>query len=137
MDEHPQNLFGNTDVLVGAMGRWPSFHDARFKRGVRAGDTCSVSIHVFETTNKVGPHGSYEQTKHTLVTLQMCGVSECSLPEGYGGDVLFDLTAEHTGELIKVVFDSATDPNQSWWVVCRSPKVTDVMPCGARGERAI
>lgn len=137
MSESTRRFFGNSDLLVGAVGHWPSFHDARITQGFRRGDACVVSIQVFETTTQVGPNGTYVQTKQNLVTLTMSAITECTLPDSYGGDVLFDLTAERRGELIRVSFDSATDPSRSWWVVCGAAEISAVVPCGSHRENAI
>lgn len=50
-------------------------------------------------------------------------------------DVLFGLAAERVGELVKIVFDSAID--LTWHVLCQEVTLTDVVPCGARGDGAI
>ena len=76
-------------------------------------------------------------TKHHLVTILMSGIAECTLPTNYKTDCLFGLGAERLGDLIKVVFDSAIDPDLTWYVLCQEANVVDVVRCDPRGERAV
>ena len=128
MAESSAPLFANSDLLVNAMGRWPSFHDAKVKNVVREGDSCRAQLNVFEMTNKVDSNGYFVLTKHHLVTIQMSGIKECTLPENYGGDVLSSLSAEREGTLVRVVFDSVIDPNLRWHCLCGEAKVVSCTP---------
>jgi hypothetical protein len=127
------SLFANSNRLVKAMGRWPSFHDAKVKSVQRSGDVCRAVLHVFEMTDKVDSKGYFVLTKHHLVTIQMSGVKECTVPANYGGDVLFSLAANAEGALVKVAFDSAIDPSLRWHCLCQGAEVTDVVACTPNG----
>jgi hypothetical protein len=102
MADNSARFFANSDLLVNAMGRWPSFHDAKLKSVLRGGDFCRALLHVFQMTDKVDSKGYSVLTKHHLVTIEMSGIKECTLPENYDGDVLFGLSAESEGALVKV-----------------------------------
>ncbi len=130
-------LVRNSERLVSAMGRWPSFHDARVVRARLDCDCCRASVHVFRMTDRVDDRGYYVRADHHLVTLQLIGVAECSLPAGYDGDILSALTVERSGELVAVTFDSVIDPQFSWRVLCQEVSLLDVVPCSAQGEPAI
>ena len=136
MVETNPELVANSDLLVNAMGHWPSFHDANVKEVRREGDACRASIHVFEMTDKVGSDGYLVLTKHHLVAIQMSGIAECTLPANYKSDCLFGLEVERVGDLVKVVFDSAIDPEFVWHVLCRRAEVVGVVACNRHGERA-
>jgi hypothetical protein len=127
------DLFENSDLLVSPMGYWPSFHDANVKEALREGDVCRVLIHVFEITDKVDPTGHLVLTKHHLVTIRMSGIEECSLPPNYRSDCLFGLEAGRVGDFIKVVFDSAIDPEFNWHVLCRRAEIASVGACDSKG----
>jgi hypothetical protein len=137
MDETSPNLFENGNRLVEAMGHWPSFHDANVKEAVREGDNCRVLVHMFETTKDVDSAGYLVLVKHHLVTIQMAGIAECTLPVSYVSDCLFGLETERVGEWVKVVFDSAIDPTLTWHALCREASLLDVVPCDAQGERLV
>ena len=66
----------------------------------------------------------------------MSGIMECTLPADYRTDVLFGLSAERLGELIKVVFDSAIDPSYTWHVLCAEARIAEVAQCRPDGNRA-
>src|SRR5689334_5463191 len=123
MAETDAEWFANSHLLVSAMGRWPSFHDANVKTAVREGDAWHVVIHVFEITNEADAAGYLVLTKHHLVTMRLVGLSECTLPSTYEGDCLFGLGVERVGNLIKVVFDSAIDSAFDWHVLCRQAEI--------------
>jgi hypothetical protein len=133
--ENGTALFENGHALESAMGYWPSFHDAEVSDVVHEGDSCRALLHVFEITNDVGPDGFLVLTKHHLVTMQMSGIAECTLPAIYVSDTLFGLEAERIGSLVRIVFDSAIDPDFCWHVLCAEARVVSVEPCGPRGER--
>jgi hypothetical protein len=97
MVDEPTDLFANGDALTSAMGYWPSFHDATVSDVVRDGDVCRATLHVFEITDRVGPDGHLVLTKHHLVTMQMSGTTECTVPANYTQDCLFGLYAERVG----------------------------------------
>jgi|SRR6476660_299099 len=136
MSETVSDLFLNGSALVSAMGRWPSFHDAKVIRAVRDSESCIVSLHVFEMTNAVDSAGYFVLTKHHLVTIRLLGMTECIMPTGYIGDVLFGLQADRVGEQLRVVFESAIDPDRTWHVLCREAHIADIVPCDPRGELA-
>jgi hypothetical protein len=69
-------LLANSDLLVGVMGYWPSFHDANVKKVLREFDACRALIHVFEMTDEVDSKGYCVLTKHHLVAIQMSGIAE-------------------------------------------------------------
>ena len=75
----------------------------------RSGDVCRASVHVFEMTNKIDSNGYYVLTKHHLVTIEMSGITESTLPTDYNSDVLFGLSAERIARQVKVSCDSAID----------------------------
>jgi hypothetical protein len=127
------SFFANSNRLVDAMGRWPSFHDAKVKSVVRSDNFCRALLHVFEMTDQVDSEGYFVLTKHHLVTLQMSDVKECTLPDNYDSDVLFGLTAESEGALVKVVFDSVIDLSLCWHCLCKTAEVIDVVPCPPNG----
>jgi len=134
MVETSAELFANSASLVGAIGYWPSFHDANVKEVRREGDVCRVLVHVFETTDKIDSKGGIVLAKHHLVTIQMSGIVECTLPTNYQGDCLFGLGAERVGDSVKVVFDSAIDPEFTWHVLCRRAEVVNAESCDDAGQ---
>jgi hypothetical protein len=127
--------FGNRDLLVSALGRWPSFHDSSVVDFVCDGDTYEVSIHVFEMTTDIDPRGHYVLRNHHLVTLRLSGVERSTLPTGYKHDILFDLSAERVRDLIKVDFDSVM--NEGGEVECKRIEVVKVVPCSPEGDPVV
>lgn len=77
----PEELVDQSELLVRAMGRWPSFHDANVLDVVRSDDSCLAKIHVFEMTNEIDDAGYFVLRKHHLVTMEMAGVRSNSLPK--------------------------------------------------------
>jgi hypothetical protein len=136
MSETDPHLFGSSDLLMDAMGHWPSFHDAEVKSVLREGDSCRVVIQVHEMTGEVGPDGYYVLTKHHLVTVQMTGIVECTLPTDYTSDVLLGLHAQRAERFVNAHFDSAIDPQLSWRAVCKELTLIEVVPCDAGGSVA-
>jgi len=136
MTDSKAELFANSDLLLSPMGYWPSFHDANVKEALREGDVCQVFVHVFEITDKVDSTGYLVLTKHHLVTIRMSGIAECTLPPDYRSDCLFGLGAERVGDFIKVVFDSAIDPEFDWYVLCRRAEIASAVACNSKGETA-
>lgn len=134
MSEPKRPPVRNRERLVQAMGYWPSFHDANVLSASREGDRCVVHLHVFRMTNEVDERGYFVLTGHHRAHLEMTGVSECSLPAGYESDTLFELLIEGSEGAVTVTFNSVTD--QHWRVTCREVCVSDVVPCGPRGELA-
>jgi hypothetical protein len=134
--ERSADLFEHSELLVGPMGHWPSFHDATVKDARREGDVCRVLLHVFEITDTVDSAGYFVLTHHHLVTIRMSGIAECTLPPNYRSDCLFGLEAERVGDFIKVVFDSAIDPEFNWHVVCRTAEIANAVACNSEGETA-
>ena len=134
MDDDTSQLVTNSHLLVQAMGFWPSFHDANLLSAVRGRDTCRALAHVHEPTSEVDANGYSVLRGHHLVTLEMLGVSECTLPRDFDGDVLDHLAAVRLGELIDVRFESVIDPDRCWHVICQEVAIRDVVPCGPHGE---
>lgn len=136
MGDSAMHIVGESELLVRAMGRWPSFHDATVVDAQLEHDRCRVMIHVFRMTDRVDDRGYYVLTDHHLVRFQMLGVSECSLPAGYDRDTLSELDIERSGGGVSVTFHSVIDPEFSWQVLCREVSLTEVVPCSAQGEPA-
>ena len=136
MADFRAELFENSELLVSPMGYWPSFHDANVKDARREGDVCRVLVHVFEITDKVNSAGYLVLTKHHLVTIRISGIAECTLPPNYPGDCLFGLEAERVGDFIKIVFESAIDPEFTWHVMCRTAEIASAVACNSKGEIA-
>ena len=136
MADSEADLFENSDLLVSPMGYWPSFHDANVKEALLEGDVCRVLVHVFEITDEVAPSGYLVLTKHHLVTIRMSRIAECTLPANYQSDCLFGLEAERLGDLIKVVFDSAIDPEFCWHALCQRAEIVSVVACDSKGVPA-
>lgn len=134
MDESAASLVANRELLVEAMGHWPSFHDAHVLSASIDGDCCKAILHVFQMTDQVDEQGYFVLTKHHRVLFTMTGVSKCSLPKDYQGDTLFGMSIERSGEAVTVAFDSACCPGNSWAVTCREVALSEVAPCGPRGE---
>ncbi|MBE1547681.1 hypothetical protein GGC64_001689 [Mycobacterium sp. OAS707] len=114
------------DILVKAMGYWPSFHDADVRQATRDSDSCTVIIHVYEMTDQVDSAGFFVLRKHHLVELLMLGVQSDSLPSPYEGDVLSSLSFQRAGSGIRVTFDSHMDLGGE--VVCEEVLVKSVVP---------
>ncbi|MEM9352546.1 MAG: hypothetical protein AAGA92_05995 [Planctomycetota bacterium] len=89
-------------------------------------------LFVFLITDQVDDQGYFILTNHHKISLQMSSVTECSLPPGYGGDILDQLVIEKIGGATKVSFCSAVDPKQGWHILCEEVKVADVESCGSR-----
>ncbi len=135
MDEGSLPPVRNCEFLVDALGFWPSFHDAHVLSASRAGDRCEVLIYVFRMTDKVDEQGYFVSADHHRVSFTMTGVSECTLPDNYEPDVLFELLFECSEDAVTATFSSVMD--QDWRVRCRAVDLSNVVPCGPRGESAI
>jgi hypothetical protein len=135
LDESKLPPVENGELLVNAMGYWPSFHDAHVLSASLEGGRCEVLIYVFRMTDQVDDRGYFVLTGHHRVRLAMTGVAECTLPDGYDSDTLFELMIERAGEAVTVTFESVMD--QDWRVTCREVVLLDVTPCGPRGKLAI
>ena len=127
MTQDPKDVFENSELLVKAMGRWPSFHDAEVKEVTREQSDLRVQIHVFEMTNQVDSKGYYVLAKHHLVTLQMSRIVESTLPGDYEGDIMFGLSAERLNGVVRVEFISVIDGNRSYHVDCEVASVLSVV----------
>ena len=127
-------VIGQSQVLVDAMGFWPTFHDAHLLRARCVDGKCSVVLHVFEMTDEVDGAGYFILIKHHLVTLDLLDVSSSSMPEGYDGDILDSIEARRSDSGAVVEFESAVDPDRSWQVECREARISDVVPCDRRGN---
>lgn len=135
MDECSLPPVENRELLVEAMGAWPTFHDAHVLSASRDGERCEALLYVFRMTNQVDDRGYFVLTDHHRVSLAMIGVSECSLSANYESDILFELRIQGFGGNMTVEFDSVVD--QSWHVRCQKVRLSDVVPCGPGGEPAI
>lgn len=124
----------NRELLVDAMGSWPSFHDANVLSAFRDGDCCEAVIHVFRMTNSVDKQGYFVLKNHHRVTLLMTGVSECSLPDDYSGDCLFELLFQRVRGNLVITFSSVTD--QDWLVTCVEARLSSVVSCDPNGDPA-
>lgn len=131
MDERELAPIVGKELVVDALGYWPSFHDAHVLAAARKGDHCEVLLYVFHMTDQVDERGYFVLTKHHHVRLSMKGVSECSLPADYDGDILFELLFKNSRAAVTVIFSSVTD--KDWEVTCEEVEISDVAPCGPRG----
>jgi hypothetical protein len=128
--EAPQFVSGSSQ-LTGAMGYWPSFHDANVVNVSRARGSITVAVHVFAMTDQVDAAGYYILEKHHLVTLALEGVQSSSLPPDYSSDCLSQLSFHRAGASICVAFESHMDSGGE--VTCKSVAVLDVVPCSPAG----
>ncbi len=128
----PEELVDQSELLVQAMGRWPSFHDANVLNIVRSDDSFLATIHVFDMTSEVDAAGYFVLRRHHLVTLAMTGVRASSLPEIYPGDVLLALTFSGKEAQVRVDFESHMGLDGS--VLCDRVKVIKVEACDHRGH---
>lgn len=128
----PERLIGRSDLLVAAMGRWPSFHDAVVLDIERSSSVCRATIHVFEMTDEVDTSGYFVLRRHHLVTLRMTGVSSNTLPSAHPGDVLSSLEFSDDDGQIRVDFESHMDLDGS--VLCDHVEVERVDQCDASGR---
>lgn len=124
-------LVDQSSLVVSAMGRWPSFHDARVLSVERLGNSCLVKIHVFEMTQEVDERGYFVLRRHHLILLRLSGVSHDSLPKNYRGDVLSSLRFLKEGGQIRVEFESHMDNDGT--VLCNRVFVESVAPYDASG----
>jgi hypothetical protein len=134
MDEHAQDVIANSRALIEAMGRWPSFHDAKLLRASRAGADCQVAVHVFEMTSEVDTEGYFVLINHHLVTLDMLDVISGDLPDDYDGDILDAIEARRCEGGVAVEFESVIDPGRSWQVVCREARISVVAASDSDGR---
>ena len=116
------------DLVTEALGRWPTFHDAKVLSASCAQGLCHASVHVFNMTDDVDAHGYYVLEDHHVVDFEFSGVSSCTLPDGYVDDILFELLVESDEHRVRVAFDSAVDPSFAWEVVCKTASVVKVTP---------
>ncbi|MDT5288277.1 MAG: hypothetical protein QOF88_3166 [Mycobacterium sp.] len=121
-----RDLVQARDLLVKAMGCWPSFHDAEVLKVARTSDSCAVTIHVFEMTDQLDPAGYFVLRKHHLVELCLLGVQADSLPSTYEGDVLNGLSFQREGPCVRVRFDSHMDRGGE--VLCEEVLIKSVVP---------
>lgn len=132
MESRPEQLVTGAALLVAAMGRWPSFHDAEVLRIERIGDDLRVQVHVFEMTNRTYRKNGKDYfvlDKHHVVTFELRGVTTC--PAGADPDTLDRLHVERTATALQVTFESVIDPERTWTAECRELAVVAVTP----GER--
>lgn len=125
------DLVEKSELLVEAMGRWPSFHDAKVLGISRLQDSCVATIHVFEMTRDVDSEGYFILRNHHRVEMSMLGVRSDSLPRRYTGDILSALTMRRDGDLIRVDFESHLDNDGS--IVCERVRLVSVDPCDGEG----
>ena len=129
---NPERLVDQSELLIVAMGRWPSFHDAVVLDIERSSTECQATIHVFEMTDEVDASGYFVLRRHHLVSLRMTGVSSNTLPIEHPGDVLSSLEFSANAGQIRVDFESHMDLAGS--VLCDHVKVERVDPCDATGR---
>jgi len=125
------DLVEKSELLVEAMGCWPSFHDARVLSISRLQNSCVATIHVFEMTREVDSQGYFILRNHHRIEMSMLGVHSDSLPRHYTGDVLSALAIRREGDLIRVDFESHLDNDGS--IVCERVRLLGVDPCGGDG----
>lgn len=82
-------------------------------------------------TNTVDERGYYVLSDHHLVDLRMHGISDSTLPEGYGGDILSELSAVLENGMLRLEFASVMGSGGT--VLCRAVEVVAVVPCGPDG----
>lgn len=126
-------LVEQSELLVKAMGHWPSFHDAKVLRISRLQNSCVATIHVFEMTREVDSKGYFILHHHHRVEMSMLGVHSDSLPRHYTGDVLSALVIGRDADLIRVDFESHMDNDGS--IVCERVRLVGVDPCDGEGGR--
>ena len=119
------------ESLVAAMGYWPSFHDANVVDVSRVGDSFSVTVHLFTTTDQVDAAGYYVLENHHLVTILMSGVESNSLPSTYANDCLDRLSFQRAGDLLQVDFESHMD--QGGTILCSEAEIAGITPCSSTG----
>lgn len=127
----PEYLVDQSHLLVAAMGRWPSFHDAIVLAIERTEHACRVVIHVFDMTNEVDPRGYFVLRLHHLVVLNLTGISCNTLPEAQTSAVLASLAISAEAGKLKVDFESHMDLDGT--VLCDRVEVVSVVPCDASG----
>ena len=127
-----QDLVRAGDLLVKAMGYWPSFHDAEVLKVTRTSDSCTVIIHVFEMTDQVDSAGYFVLRKHHLVELCLLGVQADSLPSDYDRDVLAGLSFQRESSCVRVGFESHMDRDGE--VLCEEAVVKSVLPYDEPGR---
>jgi len=125
------DLVEQSELLVEAMGLWPSFHDAKVLGISRLQNYCIATIHVFEMTREVDSQGYFILRNHHRVEMSMLGVHSDSLPRHYTGDVLSALAVRRDGDLIRVDFESHMDNDGS--IVCEHVRLVSVDPCDGDG----
>jgi len=124
-------LVEQSELLVKAMGHWPSFHDAKVLGISRMQNSCGATIHVFEMTREVDSKGYFILRNHHRVEMSMLGVHSDSLPRHYTGDVLSALSIRRDGDLIRVDFESHMDNDGS--ILCERVRLVSVDPCDGDG----
>ena len=125
------SLVQNADQLSGAMGSWPSCHDANVLSVERSGNTLRLRIHVFAMTDQVDPAGYYVLQKHHLAAFAFEGVTTDSLPAAYQSDCLDCLWFEQSGALVRAHIESHMDLGGE--VLCSRVAVQEVVPCSPEG----
>jgi hypothetical protein len=128
-------LVENAEILIAAMGYWPSFHDADVLEVKSEAGNFAISIRLFAMTNQVDSAGYYILEKHHRVEIVLRDLLSNSLPVGYASDCLSDLCFHRFGELIRVEFESHTD--QCGVIVCRSAEIVSVQPCPAKRRTSV
>ena len=128
----PHPLVLRSDLIVGAVGAWTSFHDMKVVQFARIREACEMTLHVWRPTSEVDAKGYYVNVSHHLARFRMEGVVDCTLPAGYEHDTLLELTFSAASGLVKATFQSVTD--QNGFVLCTEVAVVDVKPCGSDGR---
>lgn len=129
-------MIGNSEALIAALGCWPLFHDARVVAAARLDDAQSVSIHVFNMTDRVDENGYFELECHHRVELLFTGIEKNTLPIDYSSDCLdrliFDRLDERPDSKIVAWFSSHLDADGE--IICDKVEVISVVPCTDQGE---
>ena len=84
---------GGSDLLAWFGGHVPSFHDAEVisLELDRAGATCRIRVHAFESTGDIDQAGYYVLARHAVVTFELGGVTELELADFNHQNVLYGL----------------------------------------------
>ena len=127
------DLVENSELLIAAIGHWPSFHDAKVLSILRLQNSCVAAFHVFQMTHEVDPQGHFILRNHHRVEMSMLGVHGDSLPRQYTGDVLSALSIRRDGDLISVDFESHMANDGS--IVCERVRLISVDPCDGDERR--
>lgn len=128
---HGAELVDNSGALIAALGRWPQFHDASVVSAERREGLQELSIHVFNTTDRVDDRGYFELERHHLVHIRFTGVERNTLPSAYASDCLDRLSISQLDGKILASLQSHMDADGE--ILCARVEVVSVVPCTASG----